>query len=330
MALELEVVKTSGKPIGKISIASSATIKDLKKEIFKKYKLGVERQSIRNGPKGKDEKDSQEINKINLETPNTVYVKDLGPQIGWDTVFFLEYAGPIFLYGALFLFPHCFYGGKSLEQGRGHNARDIFPFYIFPVEQINKICGGSLIKVHDNAYYAGILWTIHYGKRILETAFVHRFSHGTMPIFNLFKNCSYYWGFAIYLAYHVNHPLHTAPPTWLFYLGVFIFLFCEVGNLSIHILLRNLRPEGSTVRKIPVPDSNPFTKLFNYVSCPNYTYEFGSWVGFTLLTGCFPVFIFALAGLYQMTVWAIGKHKKYRQEFPNYPKKRKAILPFLI
>jgi len=40
--------------------------------------------------------------------------------------------------------------------------------------------------------------------------------------------------------------------------------------------------------------------------------------------------LFALAGLYQMTMWAIGKHKLYKKEFPNYPKGRKAILPFLI
>ena len=32
-----------------------------------------------------------------------------------------------------------------------------------------------------------ICWIIHYTKRLLETAFVHRFSHATMPIFNLFK-----------------------------------------------------------------------------------------------------------------------------------------------
>ncbi|KAJ3639543.1 hypothetical protein Zmor_002897 [Zophobas morio] len=314
MALELEVIKTSGKPLGKVSIPSSSTIKDLKKEIYENFKVAVNRQSIRNGPKGRDEKDSLQIR----------------PQIGWDTVFFLEYAGPILLYGALFLYPQCAYGNETVSKGHGQDVSKLFPFFIFPVGLINEICGGSTIKVQDNAYYAGILWSIHYIKRILETAFVHRFSHGTMPIFNLFKNCGYYWGFALYVAYHINHPLHTPPPAWLFYFGTFIFIFCELGNLSIHILLRNLRPPGTSVRKIPVPDSNPFTKLFNLVSCPNYTYEFGAWVGFTLLTGCLPVFIFALAGLYQMTVWAIGKHKKYRSEFPNYPKNRKSIIPFLI
>lgn len=37
---------------------------------------------------------------------------------------------------------------------------------------------------------------------------------------------------------------------------------CEVGNFSIHMALRNLRPPGTKVRKIPQPDNNPLTGLF--------------------------------------------------------------------
>ena len=34
----------------------------------------------------------------------TLYFKDLGPQIGWDTVFYIEYAGPILITLALLAF----------------------------------------------------------------------------------------------------------------------------------------------------------------------------------------------------------------------------------
>ena len=84
--------------------------------------------------------------------------------------------------------------------------------------------------------------------------------------------------------------------------------FCELGNLSIHLAFKNLRPAGTkgektkiklnfvmltfqfilSERKIPYPTSNPFTGLFSLVSCPNYTYEIGAWVAFTIMTQCIP------------------------------------------
>ncbi|KAF7287766.1 hypothetical protein GWI33_003400 [Rhynchophorus ferrugineus] len=212
-----------------------------------------------------------------------------------------KYTGPLVVYVLVALRPWILYGNKA---------------------------DGTTLST--TATIALACWSVHYLKRVLETIFVHRFSHGTMPIRNLFKNCGYYWGFTLYVAYHVNHPLFTPPPLYMQALGLILFVISELGNFSIHILLRNLRPKGTKVRKIPQPDSNPLTKLFDYVSCPNYTYEFGAWLGFTILTSCIPAGLFALAGFYQMAVWALGKHKNYKKEFSNYPKNRKAILPFIL
>jgi len=92
----------------------------------------------------------------------------------------------------------------------------------------------------------------------------------------------------MYVAYHINHPLYTAPSLLQCYIGAAIFALCELGNLSIHLALRNLRPAGTTVRKVPMPTGDPFTMLFNFVSCPNYTYEISSWIGFTIMTSCLP------------------------------------------
>lgn len=41
------------------------------------------------------------------------------------------------------------------------------------------------------------------------------------------------------------------------------------------------------------------------------------------------VLFFTLAGLYQMAVWALGKHRNYKRDFSDYPK-RKAIIPFVL
>lgn len=109
-----------------------------------------------------------------------------------------------------------------------------------------------------------------------------------------------------------------------------IFQVCETGNLFTHLLLRDLRPPGTNERRIPVPNGNIFTILFNYVSCPNYFYEFGAQIGFSILTSCLPAVIFSFAGMYQMTIWALGKHRAYKREFKDYPKRRTAIVPFVI
>ncbi|KTF82169.1 hypothetical protein cypCar_00043497 [Cyprinus carpio] len=182
-----------------------------------------------------------------------------------DKVFLTEYAGPLLIY-LMFYFR--------------------VPFIYVPKYDFTT-------SKHWVVHLACMCHSFHYVKRLLETLFVHRFSHGTMPLRNIFK-------------------------------------FCQIGNFSIHIALRNLRPPGSKTRKIPYPTKNPFTWIFLLVSCPNYTYELGSWLGFTLMTQCLPVAAFTLVGFIQMTVWAKGKHRSYLKEFRDYPTLRSPILPFIL
>uniref|UniRef100_A0A669R906 Uncharacterized protein n=1 Tax=Phasianus colchicus TaxID=9054 RepID=A0A669R906_PHACC len=219
-------------------------------------------------------------------TTATLYFKDLGPQIGWTTVFLIEYTGPLFIY-FLFYFRMPFVYGLDER------------FTSSPHPVVNLAC---------------ICHSFHYIKRLIETIFVHRFSHGTMPLRNIVKNCLYYWGFAAWLAYYINHPLYTPPS----------------GNFSIHVALSDLRRDGSKTRKIPYPTKNPFTWLFFFVSCPNYTYEVGTWISFTIMTQCVPVGLFTLLCFIQMTIWAKDKHYTYLREFKDYPSVRMPIIPFLL
>uniref|UniRef100_A0A1I8Q4G6 very-long-chain enoyl-CoA reductase n=1 Tax=Stomoxys calcitrans TaxID=35570 RepID=A0A1I8Q4G6_STOCA len=302
--MELEIVnaKTS-KTCGKITVPADTDIAHLRQLISKKFRKetpSADRQSLRLEPRGKALKDTDTLHGLKLRTGDKVYVKDLGPQIGWKTVFLAEYAGPLVVYLLFYTRPELVYGKDAT------------------------------VPISLTTHIAAACYTVHYVKRLLETIFVHRFSHSTMPLRNLFKNCSYYWGFTAYVSYHVNHPYFTSPCMCQVWAALALFAFCELGNFSVHIALRNLRPPGTKVRRIPVPDGNPLTNLFRMVSCPNYTYEIGAWLSFSIMTSCLSALLFAFAGAFQMTVWALGKHRNYRKEFKDYPKQRRAIFPFIL
>jgi len=288
----------SGKPLKDVEVSDSATVAQLKTALQKFVGKAPERQRlyIQDGDKRTTLADEKKLSHYELLTgkrDDVVYFRDLGPQVAWRTVFLVEYAGPILIYLFFYIRPPFLYP----ESSRPHTY------------------------VQNLALYC---WLGHYIKRELETIFVHRFSHGTMPLMNIFKNSGYYWGFAALCGYFVNHPLFTEPSHTQAHIALGLFVLFELGNLICHIMLRNLRPANSTVRKIP----RGF--LFELVSCPNYTFEIYSWIAFTVMTQTVAAGLFALVGAGQMIVWAIQKHKRYHQEFTSYPKSRKIIFPFVF
>jgi very-long-chain enoyl-CoA reductase len=164
-------------------LSPHATVLHLKNRVRAEFpQLYPERQQfkISQDRKAKAVKDHDTLQSLGITSCSAIYFKDLGPQVGWSTVFLTEYAGPLVVYLLFYPRPALLYGGTSR---------------------------GADVAVH----VAMICWTLHYGKRLLETLFVHRFSHTTMPLRNLFKNCSYYWGFAAFVSYFVNHPLYSPP-----------------------------------------------------------------------------------------------------------------------
>ena len=89
-------------------------------------------------------------------------------------------------------------------------------------------------------------------------------------------------------------------------------------------ILRNLRKPGESGYKIPVGG------MYRYVSCPNYLGEMLQWSGFALAGWSLPGVAFVAFTAANLVPKAIASHKWYRENFADYPKERKAVIPFLI
>jgi len=221
-------------------------------------------------------------------------------QIGYSTVFFFEYFGPMVIFPLFYFFPQVFY-----------------PSY-----------GPPFPAKHAVQAVATAYWVLHYAKRIAETYLVHVFGHATMPVSNLFKNCSYYYGFAAFVAYFVNHPLYSPAPAAVWVPCFACAALCQLSNLYCHLLLSGLRKPGDKGYSIP----RGF--LFDYITCANYSAEIWGWLLFSVGTSTAAAALFCAAGAYQMAVWAKAKHRRLQKIFDakdgreRYPKRWIMLPPF--
>ena len=293
---------TTGKPINALpetlDLTPNATTADLYIELARRTKYCVHRLRVTKGSDGSVVANSKDttVHSTGLRDQSTVYVKDLGTQIGWRTVFLVEYFGPILIHPlVLALRP-----------------------YIFPSAAKNASQLQTLLCA---------LIVLHFVKRELETLFVHRFSAATMPVRNIFNNCLYYWALSgVLIAAFIYSPSSTAaqePNALLLYPGLALFALGELGNLQTHLVLMRLRSAGGAERGIP----RGF--LFDLVTCPNYMTETISWLGVYLVSGfSWGVLIFLVAAVYLMGKWAKKKERRYRKEFGDkYKRKRFTMLP---
>ncbi|KAJ1862059.1 3-oxo-5a-steroid 4- dehydrogenase, partial [Coemansia sp. RSA 486] len=94
-----------------VEVPDSATVDDLKLAIAKQVKsMYPDRQRLTFGDKKNVLESGSTLEKYAVKDNDTVYIKDLGPQIGWQTVFYIEYLGPIIFHYIVYNFQNIFYG----------------------------------------------------------------------------------------------------------------------------------------------------------------------------------------------------------------------------
>ena len=282
------------------------TIEILKNEIKKKLKIPIIQQRLftLNNQKKIILKNSDQINIIekNSEGDTIINLKNLGPQILYKNLFYLEYIGPII----------------------------IFIIYLI------------IFKEKINSYYIliSILVFFHYIKRLLETKFVHIFSTASVPYSNAWRNIIFYWVlFGIFVGlelFYIRDMNLSENSIREIIFTVFFFIF-EILNFYCHWQLRKLRYDyfdGKVIfskeRKIP------YGLFFDSVISPNYTFEILSWVCFIFISFSFFAIVFILIGASIMFIWAKGKklkllkNKKFTEYEKDIVKKRNLLVKYII
>ena len=102
------------------------------------------------------------------------------------------------------------------------------------------------------------------------------------------------------------------------------FLSGMVIHFHSDAQLRELRNNHGSAYQIPRAG------LFKYVSCPNYLGEIIEWLGWGLLIWSWAGLAFALFTIANLGPRAISHHKWYREHFPDYPTRRRALIPFTL
>lgn len=281
-----------------ITIESSASTEELYKELAKQTRFSIHQLRITKGSDGSAINNAKNatIHSTGVRDQSTVYVKDLGPQISWRTVFVIEYAGPIFIHPLVYALRPYIYSHATSE--------------------------GSQLQTLTLMMIVG-----HFVKRELETLFVHRFSSSTMPFRNVFKNSFHYWVLAganiAAWIYAPSAPTAKEPNLIIMFAGLIMYGIGEMLNLQTHLTLMSLRSPGGTERAIPQGT------LFELVTCPNYLTETIAWIGILFVSNfSWAVALFAVIAVGQMAVWAKKKENRYRKEFGSqYLKKRYSMLP---
>lgn len=173
------------------------------------------------------------------------------------------------------------------------------------------------------------IWTLHYFNRSIIFPLRTRTTGKKMPIIIMFSAIFFNLTNASLNGYWLGFVTPPYPADWLtdprFILGGVIFFSGFMINQFADKKLIGLRKGGKTGYFIPRGG------LFEYISCPNFFGEILEWSGFALMAWNLPALSFAVWTAANLIPRAIDHHKWYKGYFGDeYPKSRKAVIPFLV
>ncbi len=171
------------------------------------------------------------------------------------------------------------------------------------------------------------MWQLHYLQRTLFFPALMRAPARPMPlaiaglgltfnVVNAWLNARWVSGLGTYAAAWLRDPR--------FLCGAALFLAGFAVNVRADAVLRALRRPGEGGYAIPRGG------LYERVSCPNYLGEILEWTGWAVATWSLAGAAFAIYTATNLVPRALANHRWYRRTFPDYPRTRKAVIPWIL
>lgn len=172
------------------------------------------------------------------------------------------------------------------------------------------------------------MWELHYVHRTLIYPLRRRNTLKPMPILIVLFGMIFNGINGLLNGYWIYHLEDGCSGKWVpalfFLVGTAVFITGFIINLTADEKLLKLRRQRGVEYQIPQGG------LYRYVTCPNYFGEIVEWIGFAIASLSPAALVFALWTCANLVPRALSHRAWYRAHFPNYPKDRKAIFPFLL
>lgn len=218
----------------------------------------------------------------------------LDPRLGW---FLMELPATLAFYATFF---------------RGPHWADPFPLFVL------------------------FVWTVHYGNRGFLMPLLMRVPAGHKSGFGLMVVMIGWVVTSLHGYLNATWVTRFHPDTstaWLtdprFVIGVLLYYGGLWANLHADHVLRELRTKeevkrGERVYRIPTGG------LYRWVTNASYLSELVFWTGFAIFTWS-PAGVYILAiSAANLVPRAVSTHRWYRERFPDYPKERRILVPYLF
>jgi very-long-chain enoyl-CoA reductase len=168
-----------------------------------------------------------------------------------------------------------------------------------------------------------VLLTAHFGKRVLETCFLHKYS-GNSDV--AIASCiGIYYALTCALITYFQGNVSKDIPSMIFVLGTSLFVVGQLGNLYHHWILAKLRTSKSE-EKYVVPRGG----LFHLVAVPHYLFELIAWLGIATVAGHLNGFLVFTSMCSYLFGRSVAHTRWNRAHIKGYPTDRRNIIPYIF